>query len=199
MHLKEWKDQNHEILFKKLAKIILTNYILLINKKKFRIAEIEIYYRSKNHDDTYVHCDEDQLKYGYFYFHKYKNGTYKNGTWKGMDITFGNGKDIYFGILIRSIYDIKNDTIVEGPCKVVNKILELYNVDTINNFTNNNMINIFKNDKNFILVKQKNNNKIYMGTRIGLSDKNLYFKNKIYRFVIFNNKIKKNRKKLIEY
>jgi hypothetical protein len=58
--------------------------------------------------DEYTHCNDDQLKYGYWYFHKFPNGSYKGGTFKGLDITLGNNKDKYCGILIRSIYDIEN-------------------------------------------------------------------------------------------
>src|SRR5579883_2225689 len=99
---------NNELInkldFDTIAEKILNSYELIIKGIKYRICEIEFYCRCKDHDDKYTHCTPDQQKYEKFYFHKYHNGTYKSGTYKGMDITFGN-KDMYFGILIRSIYN----------------------------------------------------------------------------------------------
>ena len=39
-----------------------------------------------------------------------------------MDFCFGNDK-MYYGILIRSVYDLENHKIITGPCLVVNEII----------------------------------------------------------------------------
>lgn len=53
--------------------------------------------------------------------------SFKCGTYKGMDITFGN-KNIYGGILIRSIMDLNDGKYIEGPCNSVSKLLEIRGV-----------------------------------------------------------------------
>jgi hypothetical protein len=190
-----------EISFHVFAHILLNKSCLVVNTKKYRFVEIEFYLHGKNHKDKYVHCDLDQLLYGTFYFHKFKNGTYKAGTFKGMDITLGDtDTKTYFGILIRAIQDIDTDTIIEGPCNVVNRILAEYGCDSILEFTGGVNLNIFENDYNFIVKKSKKlePEKIYIGPRIGLSDKFESFKDQKYRYAIYKNKIKKQKTKLIE-
>ena len=76
-----------------------------------------------------------------------------------MDITFGYSNDIkqknvYGGILIRSIKNFDSKEIIGDPCKVVNKILEINGAITINDFVNtnndNNVIPLKINQKKFI-------------------------------------------------
>lgn len=62
-----------------------------------------------------------QTKHSTFYFHKFANGSIKNGTFKGLDIVLGHD-NIYFGILIRSIYEISTNKFIEGPCNCVNEL-----------------------------------------------------------------------------
>ena len=51
--------------------------------------------------------------------------SFKCGTYKGMDLTFGcKQKNIFGGILIRSIMDLKDGKYIEGPCNSVSKLLE---------------------------------------------------------------------------
>lgn len=165
-----------------------------------------MYLRNDNHPDEYVHKNNDQLGFGIFYFHKYKNGTYKSGTCKGLDISMGDEKtNTYFGILIRSIQNIQSGEFVEGSCNCVNKMLEQFNnVKTVrelfdNYFPDIKQVSIFHNllkldYKPDCLITQQ----IYKGPRIGLSDKYPEYKNRPYRFAIMKNNIKKMKKSLIE-
>lgn len=191
-------------IFFEIADIILNKTVLLVNNNKFRISEIEFYLKNENHNDQYTHCDVDQLKYGSWYFHKYKNGTYKSGTYKGVDLTLGNQKS-YCGILIRSIYDIDNNLLIEGPCNCVNAILKIYNMSSVIEFINlMQCLSVVDNNAGFILknysytndnnIETKEN--IYSGPRIGLSEKYIDFKSKPYRFLIFYDKIKKGKKNM---
>lgn len=190
--------------FTMIANKLLNQMVLKVNNKcTFRICEIEMYLKNQFHPDNYVHSNIDQQSWEKFYFHKYSNGTIKSGTWKGLDITLGNTEtNTYFGILIRSIYDESNGEFIEGPCKCVNKILELFECDDIKSLINlhfnpNEQVSIY-NDKLKIsfddnLIFQP----IYVGSRIGLSGKYPDYASKLYRFCIYNNKIKKERKNLI--
>ena len=188
------------------ADLILNKCLLCVKNKEFRICEIEFYLRNKEHDDSYVHCSDDQLTKGKWYFHKYKTGSFKGGTYKGMDITFGNEKDSFCGVLVRSIYDQDSDVFTEGPCRTVNTILNLYDCRDVNEFCK--LFSIFPPE----IQKNKNNDKLYLkfvddlepldlfvGRRIGLSDKYPTFKEQPYRFVVMKDKIKKEKKNLIKY
>ncbi len=183
-------------IFNEITNKILNESALSINNKIYRILEIEIYLYDKDHSDTYSHCDIDQLQYGGFYFHKFKNGTYKNGTFKGMDISLGNVEtQKYCGILIRAIKNLETSEIIEGPCLSVNKILEEYKASDIKDFVSQKYDNPLK-----IIDYKHFTEQIYVGPRIGLQSKtskivkNPEYVNKDYRFLIY--KTKKGKKSL---
>ena len=209
--------------FPKIANMLLNNFLLelpLLSKKRtFRICEVEFYLWAKDsHEDNYVHCSEDQLQWNSFYFHRHKNGTYKSGTYKGMDLSFGIPEmGIYFGVLIRTIMDLSTGEIIEGPCRSVNKILELYQCHDVKEFRKKfkqfEELKIFGEEFPLRLIprgkfkKEKVNffkkhpekyveDQMYSGPRIGLSNKFPAYKDKCYRYVVFKNKIKKKRKTL---
>jgi len=59
---------------------------------------------------------------------------------------------------------------------------------------NNNVLNL---KLKLILNDSLNKEQIFIGPRIGLSDKYPEYKNKLYRFLIYKNLIKKQKTKLI--
>jgi len=187
--------------FPEISQTLLNKCLLVANKQKFRLVEIEFYLYSPNHSDPYVHQDPDQLLLHTFYFHKFKTGTYKSGTFKGMDFTFGNtDKKVYFGILIRAIQHIKTGQVIEGPCNVVNRILNSYQCDSIMDLTHGQNLGLFENDVGLTLVPSKSleARTIYAGPRIGLSAKYPDYQNRSYRFVADKNLVKKQRSTLKE-
>jgi len=108
----------------------------VINGRKYRFAEMEFYFTSKNHDDPFTHKDETQQQCGLWYFHR-TNGQYRDGNYKGLDITIGDGKEAIGGILIRSIQSLDSTgTFVHGPCKTVDHILELSKTPSIKTMVN---------------------------------------------------------------
>ena len=196
-------DDLDESYFLGIANVLLNKYYLRVNKSKYRLIEIEFYLKCNGHSDPYTHCDPDQLLMRSFYFHKFKTGTYKAGTFKGLDLTFGDANtDSYFGILIRSVQKISknSDNIIEGPCNTVNAFLKEYDCSSIMEFTKGKNLNIFSNKHNFVLVKDKTleERQIWMGPRIGLSNKYPDYQNSNYRFVSDKSKIKKRKTSLVE-
>jgi len=192
-------DTLDETYFDEIADRLLNECQLVVNGKAFRLVEIEFYLKTAHHNDEYTHCDADQLLMHTFYFHKFKTGTYKAGTFKGMDLTFGDAdEEAYFGILVRAIQDIEHNTIIEGPCKVVDRILLEYGHQNIAALTDYQSLNIFENEKQFILEVNEDleHETISAGPRIGLSNKYPEFRHRSYRYVIFRNRIKKEKTKL---
>jgi len=191
--------------FNELADKLLNKTVLFVNDKKYRIVEIEFYYKNNEHNDEYTHCDPDQKTFGAFYFHKFRNGSYKSGTFKGMDMTFGDSNDTtnikYFGILIRSVIDLSNNSIIEGPCNCVNAFLNNFGFKNVNEYMNAKIPNlkIYNKDDKFYIshdqteIKGLNKETIYKGPRVGLSDKYPDFLVKNYRYCILKNRIKKQK------
>jgi len=189
--------------FKELSDYLLNQCVLNINGIKYRLTEIEFYYRDNNHMDEYTHKNDEQLEYEKIYFHKMQNGfTYKGGTFKGMDISLGDKiNKKYYGVLIRSMYNAEKDEFIEGPCNCVNKLLELHNFINVKDFMNS------RNEKLIDLCDANESVKleacnlqkeiVYYGPRIGLSkDKYPEYRQKLYRCVIMKNRIKKEKSKL---
>ena len=177
-------------MFYAIAKMLMCGNHLVItntNKVMFMICEVEMYLKSSEHPDEYTHCADEQRTHGYIYFHKYKNGTYKSGTYKGMDITFGNGVD-YFGVLVRAVVRLPDMVVIDGPCKVVNEILRIFDCDDVKQFVvgRHYPFNVYDINSPIQIVDVGTYSLppcIYSGPRIGLSDKYLIYRDKKYRFV----------------
>lgn len=130
---------NSQTNFQQLSEYLLSGVVIETNDKKYyRIAEIEFYlYNPSQHPDIFVHRDKEQLENSTWYHHKQNGKSYKEGTYKGLDITFGNGKDVYGGILIRSLLEIggldnltKTIKVIEGPSLCVDQLIGGISVKT---------------------------------------------------------------------
>jgi len=186
--------------FVTLASQLLNERIILIAGVEHRILEIEFYYYSDDHPDLYVHRSNDQKQYAVFGFHKGSNkpdAKYRGGTFKGLDICLGTS-DYHFGILIRTIQNLENQVIIEGPCRVVNYILDAYSKPSIEDFVPlGKLLNILANEHNFVIQSKSLDSKdIFVGPRVGLSDKYPEFQKLPYRFATSGPKKEKKFLKL---
>jgi hypothetical protein len=193
--------------FKELADHLLNSVVLIVQpsckgpKAEFRLTEIEFYLFSETHPDPYTHRSLEQQTENRFYFHKFGNGTFKAGTWKGLDLCFG--RDSFLGVLIRSLTEIQTDTIIEGPCLSVNRILNHFDCQNVSDFVSqvldgNLDFDIYDESKPIHLRKVTHlpREVLFSGPRIGLSNKFPDFKDLPYRFCINRDRIKKKRKTL---
>lgn len=120
---KEFKPENSEKEFKKVAKALMTEFVIKINETEFYLTEIELYCQTKKeeegglHYDPYVHGDDLQKEFGKWYFHG-----------SGLDITFGN-ENYYGGILIRGIktYSENEWKYTSGPLNIVKELFSKSN------------------------------------------------------------------------
>lgn len=159
------------------ADFILNHSLLFINGSPHRILEIEFYYFSLEHPDTFVHCNEMQLTTNQWYFHRAGSSAhsgYRGGTFKGLDITFGNGRD-YGGILIRSIQG------VEGPCRVVDYILKLCSCGSIEELVSKISLDISAPGLLNLQSTDLPQYNISAGPRVGLSFKKANVEDYIFR------------------
>lgn len=181
--------------FAEVADILLNKGKLIINGTEYRLTEIEFYFNNKEkHNDTFAHCNAEQLNNGTWYFHP-----------SGIDITFGSKEnDIYGGILLRAITlasntdekkNMEND--VYGPLKM--RALLGSKLEDLRKFQGmmcTETEDIFWIDDEAAFEEQT----IYSVPRFGLNpknDKDEKFINKPYRFIIYPMKEHKGKESII--
>ncbi|GAB5357691.1 hypothetical protein AAMO2058_000396200 [Amorphochlora amoebiformis] len=119
-----------------IGQILLKRYHMVISGKRYWVVEVEAYLYSQNHQDLcsyytyfrFTHQDDLQRETsGNWYFHRQgkTKKTFKGGSFMGLDITMGKAGLNTGGLLIRSIADVRSGEVIEGPCNVVKKVLEL--------------------------------------------------------------------------
>jgi len=159
----EINSNNIQGSFERIAEEIMNGWLIEFGNSEYRIAEIEFYMKSYFHDDNYTHAHQLQKEKEKWYFHG-----------AGIDLTFGSD-DIYGGILIRAIYDIKKDKYIDGP---LNSLTEVFsNIDSI--YSTNLKFGMKKTDSELVYEKP------ISAPRVGLNpegDSGMY-KN-FYRFLI---------------
>ena len=186
--------ENSEIEFNKIAKVLFTNYELVINQNNYNLTEIEFYYfNTKIHKDVYTHLHCMQLEFNKFYVHE------KSANRGGIDLTFGDGNN-FGGILIRGIQRQSDNTIISGPAKVRGEITKT--LFELNELKDDEKFYKIYNEPHEILQEKINSSnmefkpnnkdvkdlKIIATKRIGLREKILCdadkFLNRKYRFKI---------------
>lgn len=170
--------------FELFATHLLNNCAMYIGSQKYFLEEVEFYYYSDSHKDSYVHQIADQKTSQQWYFHKYKTGIFKSGTYKGLDLTFGTPTS-YGGILIRAIQNATTQEYIIGPCNVVNHILKQLKLEQVQDLVSDMKSQDAFSEKNpFYLKKEKNTtNAIFKGPRVGLSAKYPQYMFLNYRFL----------------
>ena len=197
------EDSNLLPTFSKMASSLLNNYLLFINKIPFRLRELEFYFNSPAHSDTFTHGDEMQKRKGEWYFHR-SGKTYKGGTYKGLDISIGQGSNTVGGILIRSIRNVETAKIIDGPCLCVDTILSHTQkpriVDLVKDAHFRNMV-AEEGEGNLLYLKYDESIpklSVFSGPRVGLSlkrwdEEKPKFIGKCYRFYTEADKVKKGK------
>jgi hypothetical protein len=113
-------DEHFGPWFAELANRLLNAVDFVVAGKRYRFAELEMYYSGWGHSDLFAHRDPVQLEDGRWYFHRTR-GEYRGGSFKGLDIALGDGAS-YFGVLIRTIV-LPDGTVLDGPSLTVDHLL----------------------------------------------------------------------------
>lgn len=178
-----------DLSIEQIADLLLNHYVFVVGAQKFRLCEIEFYRCGPDHEDKYTHCNKLQKQFGELYFHQFGNGSYKSGTYKCMDITLGDGVT-YYGVLIRSVQNIGTGEFTDGPCRSVNKLLEILggypDIKTFMADHAKDMYSLIKLEREALAPLQ-----MFYGPRIGLSDKYPDYRDRMYRFATNIQNIKK--------
>src|SRR5262249_44347172 len=113
-------DEQFAPWFSEIAARLLNNGGFVVDGKRYRFAELEVYSYGDTHADLLANRDPLQLEDGRWYFHRTR-GEYRGGSFKGLDLTLGDSKS-FFGILIRTVV-AADGTILDGPCVTVDHLL----------------------------------------------------------------------------
>ncbi|WP_038250916.1 hypothetical protein [Ghiorsea bivora] len=168
--------EGYQTDFDKIAKVLLNRAELKVNKTAYRIIEIEFYYHAANHIDVYCHKNPRQRKSQRLYFHRFnESGKYDALRRKGIDITLGDENEVYGGILIRAVENIRTKKIITGIGKLTNQI-----IDGVGGANRTDSVRkIYKEDKNifdssgmvYLQSSQENSLPIFKKQRQGLNQK----------------------------
>lgn len=126
LRLLRGKDREADAMdwFAALSSCLQREWLLQVGARLFNLAEIEFYLHNGSHPDPFVHQHPQQLTTcGQWYFHREKSAS-RTFTLKGLDLTFGVPGGEYGGILIRCVREVTSGTFTEGPCKVVDMVLD---------------------------------------------------------------------------
>ncbi len=165
--------------FARIANLIMNDWVLSCNNKRYRIAELEFYLKSEKHFDAYTHGKEIQKRTGCWYVHP-----------SGLDYTIGN-EQMYASILIRAIQktgvidDPNNDGYTYGPINVLTEIFS--NMDALEGTLTMRLEPVLKDD---LAISEKP----IAAPRVGLNPTvDLEKSKELYRFLILPKKKHANK------
>jgi hypothetical protein len=177
--------------FSQIACLMMEESTLVVDSTRFDIVEIEAYLWREGHKDPYVHRDPQQTNTcGAWYFHREKAARL-GFTLKGVDLTFGEPKTAAGGLLIRAVMNQATGEFIEGPSKVVDVILRTASVTCVAELKQKiSGLQMFKNDAfdaaGILHIEPRAARgpvpRIMAGPRIGLGEKDAYFRHAPYRF-----------------
>ena len=164
-----YKGSIQQQLFE-FSNIILNTSELVICNKRYYVRETEAYFYSTTiHQDPYMNTNY-QKPVTWNFYHDRDNGKYKIGIMFGDSDSESN----YGNMLIRSIYDIKEMKLIEGPYNVVDEIITGYSLDDfmcrLARRTGGNTISVTgSNTLKLIPSKKARDDEILASPRVGLT------------------------------
>jgi hypothetical protein len=176
-------DEHFAPWFAEIASRLLNTCDFVVAGNRYRFAELEMYYFGDPHQDLFSHRYPLQLEADRWYFHRTR-GEYRGGSFKGLDLTFGDGK-AYFGILIRTIV-AANGNILDGPCVTVDYLLaqtKAAHVAVLDSLINSRSIWDPSSPVHITESETPRSATVYQSSRIGLSLKKSKGKPDAPRFV----------------
>jgi hypothetical protein len=176
-------DADFQPWFAQIAARLLNGCDFLVAGRRYRIAEVEMYYSGPGHHDPFSHREPIQLEDGRWYFHKTR-GEYRGGSFKGLDLALGDGT-AYFGVLIRTAVD-PGGAVLVGPCVTVDHLLartKAASVAVLDALINARSIWDTSSPLAIVEAEQPRSAPVYATSRIGLSLKRARGRPEMPRFV----------------
>src|SRR4051812_12134526 len=162
-------DEHFTPWFAEVATRLLNEIDFIVAGKRYRFAELEMYYSGWGHSDLFAHRDPVQLEDGRWYFHRTR-GEYRGGSFKGLDIALGDGAS-FFGILIRTIV-LPDGTVLDGPSLTVDHLLaqtKAASVAALDGVINLRSVWDTTSPLHIVEAEKPRNATVYQSSRVGLS------------------------------
>lgn len=176
-------DEHFGPWFAEIAARLLNATDFVVAGRRYRFAELEMYYSGGPHADLFSHREPVQLEDGRWYFHR-TGGAYRGGSFKGLDLALGDGT-AYFGVLIRTLV-AADGTVLDGPCVTVDHLLaqtRTASVAALDGVINARSIWDTSSPLHIVEAEQPRAGPVYPSSRVGLSLKKAKGKADAPRFV----------------
>lgn len=115
--------------FDKIAIAFLENSKIVAGASTFIVKECEIFLYHELHKDAFIHNKKytfvsRQEEFGEWCFYHFKNPRlYAKHKHSGIELTFGNGKTMSASILIKKVYFVEEDRMIEGTNTIAQAFL----------------------------------------------------------------------------
>lgn len=181
--LKSVEKGGHVEKLQTINESLLTQYVIEISEYfKIYPIEVESYFFAENifEDDTVHKSELQKNRFGKFHFHR-KGRDAENKilfSRSGVDICLSKNNEYYFGVLVRSAKINNEDSIINGPQLLAQRIyrflcnnenlasLSLENISLLSNFENSTTVLCNSATRNVPIMIHS--------SRIGLNDKSEY-------------------------
>ena len=176
-------DEHFAPWFAEVAARLLNATDFVVAGRRYRFAELEMYYSGGPHADPFSHREPVQLEDGRWYFHRTR-GQYRGGSFKGLDLALGDGT-AYFGILIRTVV-AADGTVIDGPSLTVDHLLaqtKTARVAALDGVINGRSIWDTRSPLHVVEAAPPRAAPVYVSSRVGLSLKRAKGKADSPRFV----------------
>lgn len=104
---------DYDNFFEKIAIVLMNDFVITKKENQYQIVEIEFYLFTPEHPDIITYPRSTEA--GKWFFHQ-----------SGVDLTFLSKQDIFGGILIRGLKDLKSGKLILGPLKCAKCLLDSF-------------------------------------------------------------------------
>ena len=121
--------ENNDKDFDQIAVALLENSKIVAGNLTFIVRECEIFVYHEHHKDAFIHNKKytfvsRQEEFGEWCFYHFKNPRlYAKHKHSGIEFTFGNGATMSASVLIKSVYCVEEDRVIEGTNTIAQTFL----------------------------------------------------------------------------
>ncbi len=121
--------ENNDKDFDQIATTLLENSKIIAGESTFIVKECEIFLYHELHKDAFIHNKkytfvDRQEAFGEWCFYHFKNPRlYAKHKHSGIELTFGNGKAMSASVLIKKVYFVEENRIIEGTNTIAQTFL----------------------------------------------------------------------------
>ena len=126
--------QENEKDFDKIAITLLENSKIVVGNASFIVKECELFLYHELHKDAFIHNRKytfvtKQQEFGEWCFYHFKNPRlYPKHKHSGVELTFGDNKQISASVLLKRLYWVEENRFIEGTNTIAQTFLSLIGI-----------------------------------------------------------------------